>query len=107
MQSEPHACNDVVEPLVCLRGRNPQHLPTLGFEIVGLPLVPFWILMSGAVDLDDQPRRQTCEIGEVRSDRVLATKFLAGNTASAQPIPDPTFGAGHVASKVTGAECLW
>jgi hypothetical protein len=50
------------------------------------------------VDLDDQSFRSTCEVGEVRSNRMLAAELDPFHSMSAYQLPAQALGAAGVAS---------
>lgn len=54
--------------------------------------------MLFAVDLKDKSPRDTCEVHNIRSDRHLPLELVAAKAVRAEPIPQPTFGVGHVTS---------
>src|SRR6185437_5369342 len=58
------------------------------------------VQMLRAVDLDDQPSFDACEIGDVASQRMLAAKAEAGQLAVAQARPEPMFRLGHVTTQL-------
>jgi hypothetical protein len=61
--------------------------------------------MSFSVDLDDEARRHTGEVGDIGSDRVLPAKALPINRIVTQARPQDDFRISHSAPKVL-RQCL-
>jgi hypothetical protein len=50
--------------------------------------------MLSAVEFDDQPQFDTHEVGDVLTDRVLATKPEAAKSPISEESPQPSLGVG-------------
>jgi hypothetical protein len=59
--------------------------------------------MLAAIDLDDDPRLMTGEVGEVRTDRCLAPKVALLERRLPQMLPEPLFGFGRVTTQRASA----
>jgi hypothetical protein len=57
--------------------------------------VPRAVAVLGSVDLDHEFRGAAAEIGEVRTQRLLALEFVPGQPSVAQFMPKPPLGVGH------------
>jgi hypothetical protein len=80
-----------------------QHAPAERLQCRGPRRVVLGpITMLTAVQLNDQPRVQTGEIGEVTIDWDLPTEFEAAELAVAQDRPKLPFGVGRALAKLTG-----
>jgi hypothetical protein len=58
--------------------------------------------MLSAISLDDKPLLDAGEIGNERTDRMLATEFATSEPPCAQEIPEQPFRIGHVTAQVAG-----
>ena len=73
----------------------PQHPIADTFEPRGPPFIGLALAMLTTIDLDDQSRLLTNEIGNVTSNRLLPSP-LRFRLACAQLLPEPALGIGHV-----------
>jgi hypothetical protein len=73
------------------------------FEISRARLIGGTARMLPTIDLDDDPEPMTGKIGEVRTDRRLATKVVLLEWRLAQMLPEFLFGCGGVATQRAGA----
>jgi hypothetical protein len=55
--------------------------------------------MLSTVNLDNQSRLQTNEVGDVRPDRHLSSERGIIEAVRAQPVPKPAFGIRHIAAE--------
>lgn len=87
-------CSDLVDHTIELLQHlmipEPQHAPSACFQIRRAPLVGGRISMLAAIELDDQPRLDAGEVGNVRRHRMLATKPRT-QIAAAQCAPEQRF----------------
>jgi hypothetical protein len=58
--------------------------------------------MLSAISLDDKPLLDAGEIGNERTDRMLATEFATSEPPCAQEIPEQPFRICHVTAQVAG-----
>jgi len=87
-----------------------QHLEPTGGEYVAANRVVIQALAGivlTAVQLDDQADFQTDIVGEVRTDRVLATKSKSMQSTPAQVIPQPDLGVGQLLAQLSRESTLF
>jgi len=73
-------------------------------EGVAKSVTPLTAAVRFAVDLDGEARVHAEEVGEVGTDRELASELEAVDLASAEPLPQAGFGSGGEAAMATGQD---
>ena len=96
-------CHHVVRLVQHLDIREPQDVKALvEQEGIAPPVVINLLAVLAAIDLDDEPGRDTGEVTDVWTDAVLTPELEAGQLPVAQSIPEPMLGRGRPASHRAG-----
>ena len=90
--------------------RIPQHIavpepdnpPTLCIKPCRPPFIVLRVGMLTSVNLNYQPKFNTCEVGNKAANRMLAAKLVTGQTPVTQKSPHENLGVGLVPPKVSG-----
>ena len=96
--------DDAFDVLIDLGHPEPQHAKAHGAQAAISPrVIDDLIAVVVAIDLDDQPCLQAGEVGEVGSNRHLASKLATHQLPAAQAVPKAPFGPGHLPPELLGA----
>ena len=101
LQLEANRVNRRVQALVDFLKYEAHHSPAARLE-PSVAVNVICLLVRFTVDLNDRLRSTTCEVHDVRADRVLSPEFDT-ELARAQPPPHTGFDACHVRAQVLGA----
>jgi hypothetical protein len=75
-----------------------QHTKSFSPQIGVTHFVPSILCVLPAIDLNDQLSPEARKVDHIRSDWHLPLEFVSAEAVSAQPVPQPTLGVGHVAA---------
>jgi hypothetical protein len=103
-QSIRNGFDDAFDVLIDLGHPEPQHAKAhLAQALISLRVVDELVAVVVAIDFDHQPCVQAREVGEVRTDRNLASKLASHELPVAQAVPEPPFVPGHLPPQLLGA----
>jgi hypothetical protein len=97
LQGKPQPSERGIEPADHLLACHAKHRKSLFLEpdiSLSITFPPRRLVMIRAIDLDDQPRFETCKIGDEGADRHLPLEFEAVEPFGAKLAPDQSFNRG-------------
>jgi hypothetical protein len=83
--------HNIVEGLIDFLDPESDNLPSMRLQPGRFSKIALFVLVSGSIDLDNEPSGQAGEVREVLSDRHLAAELVAAN------LPDRRAGTRHAA----------